>query len=165
MTRPKSLKLQPELVPAPLWGISAYRVLGRGKVWKSIRQDTLEAFGYCCSICGTDEPPFICHEMWDYDDRRGIATLYGFECHCRECDLVAHIGRSSQLGLRERALKQLCRVNGVTHTEAKQVVEHAMDVWEHRNRKKWKIKVHKSLLKSYPELRSLVRAESMWERS
>lgn len=34
-----------ELIPEALWGISAYRVFGKTKPWKEIRQDTLEEAG------------------------------------------------------------------------------------------------------------------------
>lgn len=67
---PKTYRLMPELVPRPLWGISAYRLLGRGKAWRAIRQATLEAGGQECSICRSTESGLTCHERWSYDDRR-----------------------------------------------------------------------------------------------
>ena len=165
MARLRKIKLQPSLVPAPLWGISVHRALGRGKAWKAIRKDTLDAAGHRCVICGAREPPLICHEVWGYDEKRGIATLSRFESHCRDCDMVTHIGRSTQLGLKDRALNQLCHVNGITCSRAKRIVEEAFALWERRNRKKWHIRVHKSLIKLYPELQDgLSQVESFWER-
>jgi hypothetical protein len=43
-------KLVPELVPEPLWGVSAYRALGKSTPWKTIRQDTLNEASNRCRI-------------------------------------------------------------------------------------------------------------------
>src|SRR5712691_9288507 len=96
-------KLQPQLVPSPLWGINAHKLLGRGSAWKRIRSDALEASGHRCEICGeTPSPiygdPLICLELWRYDDNRATATLIGFEIHCSACDKATHMGRAMEVG-------------------------------------------------------------------
>lgn len=153
-------KLQPELVPEPLWGISAYRLLGRGARWKQIRRDTLEGAGHRCSVCSASSPPLICHEKWDYDDKNTTATLMGFVILCAACDAATHMGRAVQHGQSDIALKQLCRVNGITLAEANRLFLKVMTAWQGRSRKKWRVTVAKSLLKQYPQLKVVMAAGS-----
>lgn len=96
-------KLVPELVPEPLWGVSAYRALGKSTPWKAIRQDTLNEASNRCQFCDSEEPQLACHDKWEYDDRKGIAKLIGFETRCPLCHLATHIGRAMRIGhLRSR---------------------------------------------------------------
>ena len=44
------LRLAPRLVPEPLWGISAARLL-RGAVWRRIRADALQEATGACVVC------------------------------------------------------------------------------------------------------------------
>lgn len=157
MTGPRKSKvrLTPELVPKPLWGKSAYRLLGRRAPWKAIRRDTLEAAGHRCSICGGTRGQLSCHERWRYDDKRGRATLAGFEIHCADCDAVSHAGRAIMLGFGDVVIKQLRKVNGCTAEEANRMVATAMLLWKRRSRKKWKVVVAAALLKTHPRLQVL----------
>ncbi len=152
------LKFRPELVPKPLWGLSAYRTLGRGAKWRAIRNDVLKAASNQCSACECSESPLYCHEEWKYDDKCGIAELVGFGLLCENCNNVAHIGRAMAHGLKNSALEHLCRINGLTKSEGQTVVGEAMKVWRARNRKKWRVTVSKSLLGRYPYLRLLLGA-------
>ena len=150
----------PNMVPKPLWRKSAYRMLGRGARWKQIRKDALEAAHHACEVCSfAPSPiygdPLTCHEVWHYDDKRGIATLTGFEIHCNECDSVMHMGRTVAHGGRDMAIAQLCKVNKIGPKEAEQLFADAMIVWRQRNEKKWRIAVTKPLLKRYPQLATL----------
>jgi hypothetical protein len=144
--------LLPELVPKPLWGISAYRLLGRGKAWKAIRQAALEAAGQRCCICRSTGSGLTCHERWAYDDRRGIAMLTGFQIHCRNCDAVTHMGRAAARGLAEHAMAHFCRVNGVTKEKAREAFSSAMSVWRSRNRRAWTTEVAGPLVELCPQL-------------
>lgn len=155
----KKPNLQPQLVPKPLWGISARRKLGRGS-WQHIRQDAIKAARQSCEICGESPnaiygDPLTCHEVWRYDDILATATLLGFEIHCPKCDLVTHMGRAMAHGFGDDALDQLCRVNGTTRLEAKQIYTDAMALWQKRSVKKWRVKVAKTLLRRYPQLTKL----------
>ena len=135
------MKLQPELVPKPLWGYSAYRLLGRS-AWKAIRQDVLNAAKNSCEPCGVtpsplDRDPLTCHERWHYDDKKRVATLIGFEIHCSACDSATHMGRAVRHGAGDLALKQLCKVNGISVSGANDLFEGAMARWKTRSGKKW----------------------------
>jgi hypothetical protein len=150
------LKLQPELVPRPLWGVSAYRVLGRGAAWRAIRLDTLEAASNRCAICRSPTAPLSCHEKWHYDDGHGRAMLEGFTILCRNCDTATHMGRAVAHSAGDIALRQICRVNNLSRHEADRLFGQAMARWRRRSRMAWTVAVHAQLLRAYPQLQALI---------
>jgi hypothetical protein len=150
------MKLVPELVPEPLWGHSAYRLLGRSS-WKAIRKDVLNAAKNSCQPCGItpsplDSDPLTCHEQWHYDDKKRVATLIGFEIHCSACDSATHMGRAVQHGAGDRALNQLRKVNGISISAAQDLFVSAMILWKARSKKKWSVRVDPKLIETYPKL-------------
>ena len=156
--------LIPELVPGPLWGRSAARMLGQRAVWKKhIRADALAEADNKCAFCGSHENGFICHDKWQYNDAQGIATLIGFEIHCRKCDAVTHVGqaimRNQSREDREEVLREvlihLCKVNQCSHESGMQILSKAMDEWTKRSKKKWTVEVTPALVKRYPDLSAL----------
>jgi hypothetical protein len=158
MRRRKIAPLMPELVPGPLWGRSAHKMLGSTAVWKKqIRGDTLAEANNCCSVCKSSEGRMTCHEKWGYDDKQCLATLLGFEIHCSNCDLVAHAGRAFKLGYGEVVISHLCALNHWDIEHAVTVLKHAMDVWIKRSEGEWRIEVASSLAGQYPELTALPR--------
>jgi hypothetical protein len=157
-------KLEPQLVPKPLWGISAAKKLGR-RAWQQIRQGELNRAGRRCEICGEPQDALpggtlICHEVWEYQDRSGTATLTRLQVHCAKCDLATHAGRAKAHGYYEAALEQLSRVNGISRREAGEVFARAMAVWKERNKLAWGIAVEKTLLAKYPSLAILETGKS-----
>jgi hypothetical protein len=82
-----------------------------------------------------------CNEKWDYDDANAIATLSGFEILCPGCHAVNHIGRTLKHGHGEAAIAHFCKVNGVTRTEADQVVRQAFSIWNKRSQEEWTVRV------------------------
>lgn len=157
------LKLRPELVPKPLWGKNARDLLKGGADWKRIRADALRESGDRCSICGAKEAPpgfrdprLYCHEVWRYDDRKGVATLCGFRMICAGCNSVVHIGRTREVGDVDPALAHLARVNGISAEAARSIDREAHEVWKARSRRQWTVAVTPSLLRRYPALRPLV---------
>lgn len=153
------MKLEIELVPEPLWGVSAYRQLGRGAKWRAIRRDVLRAAGECCSVCGASASRLTCHEQWHYDDPKGVATLTSFTIHCDPCDAATHLGRSNQLGHGQVAIEQFCRVNGCMPADAHKNLADAMAIWRKRNSIAWAIVVAEPLLAKYPALSVLQRGK------
>ena len=149
-------RLSPELVPEPLWGLSAYRLLGRGSKWKRIREDALRVASNRCSVCGDATNQLQCNEQWRYDDKRGIAELIAFVILCHHCHLVTHMGRAIAHGYGDQALSHLAAVNGVTHSQAKAIVAEAMRRWRARSSRSWKVAVAQGLLDKYPQLVVLV---------
>jgi RNA polymerase sigma factor (sigma-70 family) len=153
------LKLQPEPVPEPLWGFSAYRMLRRRASWQQIRRDTLVTPGHRCSACGSRWQPLGCHAKWRYHVGSTTATLESFSILCITCTVATYIDRSVQHGQTEIAIKQLSRVNGITLADAKRLFGHAMSVWKERNQKDWKVAVAKPLLERYPQLTAVISAK------
>lgn len=158
MGRRETVLLMPALVPEPLWGRSACKMLGGKAVWRrQIRVDTLTEANNRCSVCNSNEGRMTCHEKWGYDDTRFVATLLGFEIHCSNCDLVTHAGRAFKLGYGEVVISHLCATNHWDIKHGVAALNHAMDVWIKRSRKEWRVKVALPLVERYPELAALPR--------
>jgi hypothetical protein len=148
-------KLVPELVPEPLWGVSAYRVLGKSTPWKAIRQDTLNKASNRCQFCESEGPQLACHDKWEYDDRKCIATLIGFEIRCPLCHLATHIGRAMRIGHLREAVEHICRVNACTVKNVEKMIDAEMPLWKKRSKKKWNVVVAPLLLQRYPRLQAV----------
>ena len=156
----KPYSLIPELVPGDLWGRSAYRMLGGRVAWKKkIRPDALAKAKDRCETCDAKEGQLTCHDKWSYDDKKAIATLVGFEIHCRACDSVTHFGRLLKMGASDEELWHLllhiCRTNKCEPRDADNILRDSYELWGKRNKKKWKVAVAPSLLTKYPELEGL----------
>lgn len=149
-------ELTPELVPEPLWGLSARYVLPRAAWEDRIRARVLAEAGSRCSVCGVSKARgMVCHEVWDYDDAASTATLTGFVVLCPDCNLVHHMGRASQLGLRGRALDHMAEVNGLTYDEVVDLVDRAFEEWERRSQRRWAVAVVPALRSRYPDLAAM----------
>jgi hypothetical protein len=144
-------RLVPELVPKPLWGISAPRALKKSTAWKAIRKDTLAEMGNRCQFCDT-EVKLECHDKWKYDDKKCVATLVGFEIRCKACHFATHIGLAMQLGYLREAAEQICKVNGCSLKDVEDILSVEMPQWEKRSKRKWTVIIAPALLKRYPRL-------------
>jgi len=149
-------KLKPELVPEPLWEISACRLLRPPSLWRAIRSDVLERAGHRCQTCTETTPPLYCHEQWRYEDAKCKAILTGFRIVCQKCNRAVHMGLAHSRGELPEALAQLGRVNAITEAEATRMFERASATWEKRSLKNWRVNVRPRLLKAFPQLRLLV---------
>lgn len=143
-------RLVPRLVPQPLWGISAARLLA-GARWKRIRADAMEAAGGACVVCGvTREKGMIGDEEWEYAD--GIATLTGVRVVCPDCNAVTHIGSTGARGYGDVAREHMCRINAMKPAEADQIIEASFQQWRERSLLDWRIVVAPDLLARYTDL-------------
>lgn len=116
-----------------------------------MRSDALEAAHHTCEVCSfTPSPiygdPLTCHEVWQYDDKRGVATLVGLKIHCSKCDSAVHMGMAAAYGGRDIAIAQLCKVNGIGPQAAEELFAAAIVLWRKRSKKKWRIALAKPLL-------------------
>jgi len=71
---------------------------------------------------------------------------------CNTCDIATHMGRSMSHGFGDDAIRQLCKVNGITPKEARDLYAEALAAWRARNARVWRVAVLKSLLERYPKL-------------
>ncbi|HVC07663.1 MAG TPA: hypothetical protein VND98_08795 [Solirubrobacterales bacterium] len=151
--------LVPELVPEPLWRLSAHQLFKRS-IWNKIRTEILTQQENTCAICGDRrDKRMVCHEAWSYDDASAIATLNGFDIHCPDCDAVQHIGQTGVWGDREEAIKHMAKVNGTTADEARRLVADAFQTWKRRSGIPWRVDVDLGVLARFPELDCLVGLE------
>ena len=123
--------------------------------WERIRNDALRAALHACQVCSLTGNPLHCHELWDYDDHRGTATLVGVRMQCRNCDGAVHMGRTVKRGGAQGIYRRYrSTLQGQRHrrTGSKDAVPSAMDKWKQRGEKEWCILVAKSFLERYPEL-------------
>jgi len=151
----KEPKLKPELVPEPLWRLSAYRVLPRS-TWDRIRGVIRAEYGNRCSVCGVmQDKGMICHEIWNYDDSQLVATLTGFAILCPNCNAVHHMGLAGVQGFAQEALTHMARVNGMSLRDIAALVREEFSKWKQRSQRSWRICVDTSLISRFPELELL----------
>ena len=148
-------RLQPELVPRPLWGRSIYRSVRRSLWDQDIRQKVMETAQGVCQCCGAEYAKgMICHEVWQYHEESHTAELAGFKLICRDCNFVHHIGKASTLGQADDAVAHLARVNGIGIEEAKAIVSEAAAAWLKRSLiEDWRITVSEQAAAQFPFLR------------
>lgn len=148
------LVLVPELVPSPLWGRSAARLLPRAG-WRRVRARQIEAVGHACQVCGhAPDKGLICHERWLLEPPRAI--LAQLRLQCRRCDLATHIGLADSRGRGDVARWQLARVNQITMEEVELLVEGAYERHATLSRhREWTVEVHAPLVDVHPELADL----------
>jgi hypothetical protein len=65
------------LVPRPLRGISAYRLLEEA-AWNRIRLAVLEKTGHACGYCGAKGGGLTCHEKWLYLEPKALPNWSGW---------------------------------------------------------------------------------------
>jgi hypothetical protein len=152
----RRMKLTPEMVPQPLWGINACKRVRPQSLWRSIRSRQIDRAGGCCEVCEETTPPPYCHEQWHYDDRKSRATLTGFQVLCQNCNGAVHIALAYNRRKGAEALAQLARVNSISELEVNQIAERATATWEKRSQKNWRLSVKPRLLRAFPQLRVLV---------
>jgi len=147
------VKLRPELVPRPLWNISANKLL-RSAWQREIRPAILDDFSGICAHCKAETPPMIAHEQWEYDDADGVALLAGIELACHDCNTCLHIGRCPPEHKTE-ALRHLAAVNEISVADAKTLEREAKVEWARRSGRRWRVAVAPSLVDRFPILAEL----------
>ena len=87
-----------EMVPEPLWELSAKKMLSALR-WKELRDHTLAEAGFRCAACGGDGDgrPLQCHEQWAYDDDALVQKLVALVALCERCHLAKTPGRAAWL--------------------------------------------------------------------
>lgn len=57
--------------------------------WRRIRWRAEVESNFKCSICSAQDE-LVCHEIWEIDDIKHVATLKGVTSLCRECHEIKH---------------------------------------------------------------------------
>lgn len=117
--------LRVEMVPEPLWGMSAKKTAPDAQ-WSPVRARVIDAAGGRCGACRDRVSHLECHEQWSYDDERCVQTLTDLVALCVDCHGVKTPGRQQWLAdtdparygqLPEQGRAHLARVNGWTATQ------------------------------------------------
>lgn len=139
---PALYKLKIELVPEKSWG-NNLRALLTDHQWKKVREDVYKKAQYECVICGASSPgrrhKVECHERWHYDDKQCIQTLVDLEALCTLCHKTKHIGFAEKSGKLDDCIAQLCKVNNITSTQAKEYILWAYEQQKKRSAIRWQL--------------------------
>ena len=139
--------LKIELVPDGCWH-SNLRSLLTAKEWDIIKRTAKKKSGGKCAICGKKTAYLDAHEMWSYDEKKGVQKLVGIISVCKDCHSVIHIGRTSLAGNIERAEDHYMKVNGATYAEYRAALKKANEEHKRRNEvSEWTLDV--SYIKEY----------------
>lgn len=140
-TTTKKLKLEIELIPAPLWGCSLREKLSNND-WFKIKNEIVQIRGKKCEICGKESEKIHLHEIWEYDDVELTQKLIGFKLLCPMCHHVKHLGhtgslvKAGKLNYNE-VIKHFCKVNKCSVEEFKSNKKKAFELWGNRSMHKW----------------------------
>jgi len=139
------LKLELELIPESTWGKSLAQLLPK-EVWDDLRREVYEAFAHKCAICGTADKQLHCHERWEFDDKKHIQRLAGFQCLCVDCHNIKHWGLTVVVAHRDNTpeklvylTKHFCEVNNCSE---KVFTLHKVEIGsisQERSRHKYKV--------------------------
>ena len=153
-------KLEVDLIPANAWGRNVRAVVSES-TWYSLRvkfgsepaysSETDAAFPtihdkldldeniqedtklLLCGVCGKTVPDGLhLHEKWKFDDENLIQMLVGFIPVCEDCHNAIHFGRSSMVGLRDKAYLHLKNINDWSDEQTKNHIKKAFDEWKKR---------------------------------
>ena len=142
----KRLLLTLELIPSTAWGSNLREILPRSE-WDKLRKGRYKIAEFCCEICGKygfDQGfswPVECHEVWDFDEDKGIQKLVRLIALCPLCHQVKHFGRTELMGDADRAVMHLMHVNRWSRQDALKHIKEAAEAWERRSAMKWTLDV------------------------
>jgi hypothetical protein len=80
-----------------------------------------------------------CHEIWHYDDARGIQKLVELVTLCSPCHRVKHFGLALSRGEHKEAFAHLAAVNGWPEKLAMLYVALCFAIWQRRSKRRWKL--------------------------
>lgn len=132
--------IRPFMVPQTSWGKNL-RALLEAEDWNRVRKHAYDAAGRRCIVCGGRGPewPVEADEAWHYDDKTNVQTLKGVIALCPSCHLVRHWGQATISGRADVALAQMMRVNGWSRGQAETAGDEAMELWQRRSTRQWRI--------------------------
>lgn len=135
-------RLSIELVPKTCFWTNVRSEVSRAD-WEKCKRFVRERSGSRCEICGGvgKRYPVDCHEIWEYDDERGIQRLAGLIALCPPCHEVKHLGRAIGLGNGDRAIAHLCSVNGWSETHAEAYCMKVFEIWRLRSQMEWALDI------------------------
>jgi hypothetical protein len=131
-------RLRIELVPSTCW-LSNVRSLMKKRAWQRLAAEVAEHGRRCCEVCGGRgrQHAVECHEVWFYDERRGVQLLMRLQALCPRCHRAKHLGRTASLGYGEQACAWLAHVNGWDQATTERYVDAVFSQWAARSQRAW----------------------------
>lgn len=135
-------RLTVELVPRTCW-YSNVRTNVKASEWNKCKAFVRERSGDRCEVCGGrgQRWPVECHEVWDYDDEKGIQRLEGLIALCPRCHEVKHIGRAEAIGRLAPAKEHLAKVNKWKPSEVTDYLLSCFALWDVRSGRAWELDI------------------------
>lgn len=143
------MKLSVDLIPAPLFGVSLYR-LAPTAAWRKFRASLVEDHGLRCCTCTGEvgkSADLQAHEDWKYDEERRVALLISVKLICKPCHAVEHFGNTLQR-VREGVLSKdylpilrahWANVNGKREGDFQAHIKDAERTWRRRSKIEWTV--------------------------
>ena len=143
----KTRKLKFEIIPDGCWKVNLHELLPK-KAWDIIKKDVKTRASGKCEICGAKTLYLDAHEVWSYDEKKGVQKLEDIVAICKDCHSAIHINRSYLVGKGESAEDHYIKVNGVSYAEMKRDLKEANEKNAERNEvSEWTLDL--SFLKKY----------------
>lgn len=125
-------KLNFQLIPDGCWCLNLRTLLPKS-AWELIKEDAKLRSGGKCFYCGKKTERLDAHEVWSYDEKKGIQKLDNVVAVCKDCHSVIHIGFTQLKGNVERAESHFMKVNGCSYAEFRQALNLANAEHKRRN--------------------------------
>lgn len=134
------MKLTLDLVPQSCFFSNLRSELPKSD-WDRLRKKQYKKADYRCEICGGQgtKHRVECHELWSYDEDRGVQVLEGLIALCPSCHEVKHMGLTATRGRREPALRQLMKVNGMSRQAGISYCVAEFSIWKQRSQRSWSL--------------------------
>ncbi len=153
--------IAPRLVPGPLWGHSAYRLLaahGREHEWRPASRHRPGGSRLLLrSIQASPASLGGVRQVWHYDPDGPVATLAALRILCPRCDAVCHLGHTGVARgpqAYDRAIRHMARMNRTSTTDELEMVEREWQRWRELSAiGGWRVRVAADLAARMPTLR------------
>lgn len=172
------VKIRADMLPPSTHGSNIRDLVTKGE-WKRLRDSTCEAAGNRCEICGAASDGtgrraryLECHEKWIFeraDGDRYVQRLERLIALCKDCHFVQHSGRAHVIGLEDKVIAHLRRLNRWTEQQALADFRRAVDRCVRLDQYPWDLDLSALQgmlsLDGYPELYVPARARILLGKS
>lgn len=144
--KPKSMKLEIELVPKSMHGMnvrSRVTLPEWQQVCKVVHREANQDMR--CEICresGLNQNfshPVECHEQWLFDAKTHSQKLVGMVSICPMCHKAKHYGLAIKQGFGEAVRKHLMKVNLISLNELDDYIQHSYKTVKERSNHTWSL--------------------------
>lgn len=122
------------------WGKNIRNEMGRAR-WGKLRKVILAEQDNECACCGSKNKS-QCHEVWEFNDEKGVQTLKAFQATCSLCYLGSYFGLAQKLASQGHAyidniVGQFLKVNGISVEQFRELLSEAVTIFEKRCEIEW----------------------------